>query len=94
MPKPSENHCDCDIKLSFATALSNWRREKQVPLKQIAHDLGLSIATISAWENARQFPSGDNFELLVSYTGLPPCRLFCMMSDECRPPICLLMAPK
>ena len=86
-PKP-QFHCDC--RASFATAFSNWRQKNNIPLKKVAKDLGLSIATVNGWELGKYFPTGYNFELLVEYTGLPPCKLFCVMADKCVPADCLL----
>ncbi|MCU0784845.1 MAG: helix-turn-helix domain-containing protein [Verrucomicrobia bacterium] len=80
----------CDIRASFATAFRNWRRRNDVPLKKVAADLGLSIATINKWELGERFPSGHNFEMLADYTGEPPCRLFCLMANQCIPADCLL----
>jgi transcriptional regulator with XRE-family HTH domain len=80
----------CDIRVSFATAFSNWRRKNKVPLKTIAKVLGVSVSTVSSWELGERFPTGYNFELLVDYTGLPPCKLFCVMADKCVPADCLL----
>jgi transcriptional regulator with XRE-family HTH domain len=57
-------------------------------LKKVAADLGLSIATINKWELGQRFPTGRHFELLVTYTGEPPCRLFCVMADKCAPTEC------
>ena len=80
----------CDIRASFATAFSAWRHENNIPLKKIARDLGLSVSTINSWELGERFPTGRNFEMLVNYTGVPPCRLFCVMADKCVPINCLL----
>lgn len=80
----------CDIRASFAIAFKNWRSKNRIPLKTIAADLGLSVGTISAWELGKRFPTGRHFELLAEYTGLPPCRLFCIMADKCIPADCLL----
>lgn len=77
-----------DVRTSFATAFSNWRQRNQIPLKKVAADLGLSIATINKWELGQRFPTGRHFELLVMYTGEPPCRLFCVMADKCAPTEC------
>ncbi len=85
-----QSHFHCDIRASFAAAFAHWRRRHRVPLKQIASDLGLSISTVSCWELGKRFPTGRNFELLVNYTGVPPCRLFCIMADKCVPAGCLL----
>jgi DNA-binding transcriptional regulator YiaG len=84
----------CDIRASFATAFRNWRLENKIPLKKIATDLGVSIATVNTWEAGRRFPTGRHFEVLADYTGLPPCRLFCVMADKCVPAECQLALPK
>jgi len=86
--------CHCDIRASFALAFKNWRHRKKIPLKKIAADLGLSVATISSWELGERFPTGRNFERLADYTGEPPCRLFCIMADKCVPAECLLALRK
>ena len=80
----------CDVRASFATAFNNWRRKNKIPLKKIARDLGLSVSTINSWELRERFPTGRNFEMLVNYTGVPPCKLFCVMADKCVPADCLL----
>ncbi len=80
----------CDLRASFAAALSNWRRKNRIPLKAIAKELGVSISTVASWESGEYFPTGYNLELLVDYTGLPPCRLFCVMADKCVPGECVL----
>jgi transcriptional regulator with XRE-family HTH domain len=83
-PKPN---FQCDVRASFATAFTNWRRKNKIPLKKIVRDLGISTSTVSAWELGERF---RNFELLVNYTGVPPCKLFCVMADKCVPADCLL----
>ena len=70
---------------SFATALRTWRQKHKIPMKKVARDLDLSVATIDSWELGKRFPTGYNFERLVDYTSLPPCRLFCVMADKCVP---------
>jgi transcriptional regulator with XRE-family HTH domain len=80
----------CDIRASFATAFSAWRRKNNIPLKKIAKDLCLSVATINSWELGKRFPTGRNFEMVANYTGVPPCRLFCVMADKCVPTECQL----
>ncbi len=64
--------------------------KNNLPLKKIAKDLGVAVATINAWELGRRFPTGHNFEMLVNYSGVPPCKLFCVMADKCVPAECLL----
>jgi len=85
-----KSKCQCDICASFATAFRNWRLKHKIPLKQIARDLGLAVSTVSSWELGERFPTGRNFERLVDYTGVPPCKLFCVMADKCVPADCLL----
>jgi transcriptional regulator with XRE-family HTH domain len=80
----------CDIRTSFATAFRTWRLKHNIPLKKVASDLGLAVATINSWELGERFPTGRNFERLVDYTGVPPCKLFCLMADKCVPAECLL----
>ena len=80
----------CDIRGCFATAFRNWRLKNNIPLKKIAKDLRLSVATVNSWELGERFPIGRNFEMLVDYTGVPPCKLFCVLADKCVPAECLL----
>jgi len=80
----------CDIRASFATAFGNWRRKNNLPLKKVAEALGVAVSTVSSWELGRRFPTGRHFERLVEYSGLPPCKLFCIMADQCVPADCLL----
>ena len=80
----------CDIRASFATAFKNWRRKNNISLKKIAGDLDLAVSTLNSWELGKRFPTGHNFEMLVNYSGVPPCKLFCIMADRCVPAECLL----
>jgi len=75
--------CRNDICASFATAFKSWRRTHSITLKQVAGDLGLSIATINKWERGERFPTGRHLELLAEYTHQPPCRLVCRLADKC-----------
>jgi len=84
----------CDIRTSFAKTFGAWRRENNIPLKQIAAELGISLSTVDAWELGERFPTGEHFQALVNYTGLPPCRLFCVVADQCVPAACLLATLK
>ncbi len=86
-PKPK---FQCDVRASFATAFRNWRVKNNVPLKTIAKELGLAVSTVNSWELGERFPTGRNFEMLMNYTGVPPCKLFCVMADKCVPADCQL----
>jgi predicted transcriptional regulator len=59
----------CNIRKCFADSFREWRRQQRLPLKQVATELGFSVATISKWERGERFPTGQNFELVVEYTG-------------------------
>ena len=89
-----EIHFRCDIRASFATVFRNWRLKGSIPLRQVAKDLGVSITTINYWEAGKRFPTSRHFARLAAYTGLPPCRLFCVMAAKCVPAECLLALPK
>ena len=84
----------CDLRATFAAAFKSWRLRENIAPKQLAADLGLAVATISLWELGKRFPTGRHLEMLLDYTGLPPCRLFCVMADKCVPAECLLAMPK
>jgi len=85
-----KSRSQCNIRASFATAFRNWRMKNNIPLKRIAMDLGVAVATINSWELGERFPTSHHFEMLADYTGLAPCKLFCMMADKCVPADCLL----
>lgn len=74
---------NCNLRGIFASAFSNWRKKNNIPLKKIAMELNVSISTVQTWASGKRFPSGNHFELLVDYTGIPPCRLLCIMGDTC-----------
>ena len=75
----------CDIRANFAKAFGAWRRKNNHTLKHIAAELGITLATVSLWERGERFPREKHFQALVNYTGIPPCKLFCVMSDKCVP---------
>ena len=87
---PPESEPRWKIRQSFAAAFKKWRREKKIPLKQLAADLDVSIATIDLWESGKRFPNGEHFEQLATYTGRSPCELFCVLADRCKGDKCLL----
>lgn len=71
------------IRASFATAFGNWRRKQHLPLKKVASDLGVSTSTVNSWELGGRFPSGAKFDEIAVYTGLEPCKLFCLQAERC-----------
>lgn len=78
------------IRRNFAAAFGQWRRQHRIPLKQIAVELGFSVATVSKWEHGRCFPSGQSLEHIVAYTGQPLCHLLCEHARRCRHDGCLI----
>jgi transcriptional regulator with XRE-family HTH domain len=87
---PQESKTRWPIRRSFAATLKKWRRKNKIPLKQIAAHLRVSIATIHLWESGKRFPNGEHFEMLAEYTGQTPCRLFCLLFEQCPKDRCLL----
>ena len=74
-----------DLRANFAKMLKHWRRQHRIPLKQMAADLGFATATVHAWETGVRFPSNENLGLVIHYTGLAPCQLFCGRAGHCVP---------
>jgi transcriptional regulator with XRE-family HTH domain len=72
-------------------AFHAWRLKNDIPLRQVARDLGLAVATINAWELGGRFPTGSHFEMIANYTGVPSCKLFCRKADKCVRADCLVM---
>jgi len=66
----------------FSARLKQWRKVHHLLLKQVAPELGVSVATFDAWENGRRFPSGSHLDRIVQLTGMPACMLFCRMSES------------
>ena len=73
-----------DAKIIFAQRLRSWRKFKDLPLKIIAADLGVTESAFSQWENGGTFPSSKNLAVLMNYTGLPPCHFFCNDRKTCK----------
>ena len=72
-----------DLRTNFARALKLWRKRHDLPLKKVAVELGFRISTIQAWESGKRFPNSYNLGLIIQYTGLAPCRLFCGRAGHC-----------
>lgn len=67
----------------FAHRLRAWRKERGFPLKHVSSELGVSVSTLSQWENARRFPTVPNLERLADYMGLHVCCLLYDGNGEC-----------
>jgi len=53
------------------------RKRAGLPLKRVAHELGVSITTCSQWENGFRFPTAEHFMQLSKLLKCPPSCLFC-----------------
>lgn len=69
---------------AFAARLRRWRKRKHILLKQMAREMGVSIAVVSAWEKGTRFPSVAHLEQLSAYTGILACQLLYSGRSDCR----------
>ena len=67
----------------IASRLGWWRSKAGLPLKRIAHDIGVSISTVSQWERGTRYPCMEHLESLADYTGIPMCAFLNSCSFEC-----------
>ncbi len=65
------------VGILLAERLRVWRKQRDIPIKHAAAELGVSFATWDHWEKGRRFPSMDDLDLLAQYLRLPPCLLLC-----------------
>lgn len=64
------------LVVRFAARLKAWRREQGKPLKEVAADLGVSIAIVSEWEHGHRFPSVKHLQAVTRYTGISASDFF------------------
>ena len=57
----------------------------------MAAELGFCLATVSAWERGERFPDIFALGLIIRYTHVTPCRLFCDRCARCEPGQCLFL---
>jgi transcriptional regulator with XRE-family HTH domain len=67
----------------FGRRLRKWLRRAGLPLKRVAHDLGVSLSVVSEWERALRFPCCRHLDMLARYTGIPLCAFFRVERVEC-----------
>lgn len=53
--------------MSFGSRLKELRNDKKVSQKQVASDIGISITTISQYENDSRFPNEEILKQLCKY---------------------------
>jgi transcriptional regulator with XRE-family HTH domain len=68
----------------FPKRLADWRKENNLLLRHLAHDLDLSVSIICEWENGHRFPSVNHMEQLAERMGVPACNLVCPEPGLCR----------
>lgn len=59
----------------LAPVLRSLRSDRKVPLKVIAHDLSVSVSTVSSWENGVRIPTLRMLMRLSQYFEVPVCKL-------------------
>ena len=79
----SGKSCACRACAALARHLSRWRRAQQLPLREVARLVDVSISAVSAWEQGERFPSGAHLDRLSSVTGMPICGLLYHGEDSC-----------
>lgn len=63
------------LRLKLAMRLKTLRERTGEPLKKIAAELGVSVATVNSWECGSRFPSAEHLERLARWYGVRPCIL-------------------
>lgn len=75
------------LKLStaerFGARLRLWRRAEGLPLKRVAHELGVSVSVVSQWERGLRFPSVRNLDQIAQYMDIPVCSLLYEGKSDC-----------
>ena len=67
----------------FAERLRVWRHTRNLLLKKVAGDLGVSVSVLSQWENGHRYPTLRNLQRLSQLIGLPVCCLLYEGKGEC-----------
>lgn len=61
-----------DARPAIAQALAAIRRERNMTRRQVANELGRTVATISRWENGRRTPEVNDLYALADVYGTTP----------------------
>lgn len=93
-PPINKNVCRKTARKLLAERLRAWRKQRGVPLKTVAQELGVSTATWGHWETGARFPSEGFINLLARYLGMPVCHLFSCAGAASLPlPACAGLRP-
>ena len=71
---------------SLSRRLRTWREKEELTQRDVADAIGVSLQTISHWEQAVRFPSGENMDKLAKFMKTPVCGLIYFDADAC--PLC------
>lgn len=63
------------VVAAFSANLSRWRRDKGLPLKAIAMDLGVVVSLVCEWEHGKRLPSKRCLDALSVCMGIPVAKL-------------------
>lgn len=63
--------------------LKEWRQDRHWRLIDASRRLHVSIPTISQWEHALRFPSGEHLFRMAKVYRKPLCHLFCTDPAQC-----------
>jgi len=68
---------------AFAAKMRNWRRSSRMPMKEVAMDIGISVATVSEWEHGNRFPSVEHLLAISRLARMPAPCLICGTNSHC-----------
>lgn len=60
-----------ELRQKFAKTLKDLRRKKDLSLIALGELIGISYATLSRYENGKQFPGDEELEMLARYFNVP-----------------------
>ena len=76
------------LRTRLAWEIRSWRETHGTKLEVLASSVGVSVSTVSLWENGLRYPNIENLVALAATLSLPPCRLLCSLAArpaECDP---------
>jgi transcriptional regulator with XRE-family HTH domain len=71
---------------ALARRLRAWRRERGMPLRELAEKLDVTIGCVSSWELGVRFPAASRLDRLARLMRSPSCGALYFGEGEC--PLC------
>lgn len=68
------------LRTRLAQEIRAWRETHGTKLESLANSVGVSVSTVSLWENGLRYPNIENLVALAAALSLPPCRLLCSLA--------------